>query len=239
MDVNNMVAAMAAKTVDAMVNVEPYNAIAEADGIATTIMDYWSVDKMPVFMAATPEFVAKSADTIVAYLKAWLEVARDFKDGPQQGGRRHLRLLHVEGLQHLAGDLPEGACHGRRRIPAFRPTSSPTCRRHAEILLQGEEDLRHPRLEQGAAAGVHGAGAFGHVRRLWWQRRRPGTLVAPLFGVVHSLRLAPRCCHFPEEDFDFPDGCCYPEQAWMQGAAIFARATGKLPGEPIALIGGY
>src|SRR5207248_4536559 len=46
MDVNNMVAALAAKTVDAMVNVEPYNSIAEADGLATTLMDYWSVDKM-------------------------------------------------------------------------------------------------------------------------------------------------------------------------------------------------
>src|SRR5215469_9255863 len=34
MDVNNMVSALAAKTVDAMVNVEPYNAIAEADGLA-------------------------------------------------------------------------------------------------------------------------------------------------------------------------------------------------------------
>jgi ABC-type nitrate/sulfonate/bicarbonate transport system substrate-binding protein len=84
MDVNNMVAAMVAKTVDAMVNVEPYNAIAEADGLATTIMDYWSVDKMPVFMAATPEFAAKGADTIVAYLKAWLDVARDFKDNPNK-----------------------------------------------------------------------------------------------------------------------------------------------------------
>ena len=32
MNVNDMVAAMAAKTVDAMINVEPYNSIAEADG---------------------------------------------------------------------------------------------------------------------------------------------------------------------------------------------------------------
>src|SRR2546427_7801322 len=54
MDVNNMVAAMAAKTVDAMVNVEPYNVIAETDGIATEIMDFEAVDKMPLFMAATP-----------------------------------------------------------------------------------------------------------------------------------------------------------------------------------------
>ena len=84
MDVNNMVAAMAAKTVDAMVNTEPYNAIAEADGIATTIMNYWDVDKMPVFMAATPEFVAKSPDVIVKYLQAWIEVAKDFKSDPKK-----------------------------------------------------------------------------------------------------------------------------------------------------------
>src|SRR5262245_62952798 len=75
MGVNNMVAALASKTVDVMVNVEPYNAIAEADGLATKIMNYWDVDKMPVFMAATPDFVQKSPATVVAYLKAWLDVA--------------------------------------------------------------------------------------------------------------------------------------------------------------------
>src|SRR6266536_2223358 len=84
MDVNNMIAAMSAKTVDAMVNVEPYNAIAEADGLAAKIMNYWDVDKMPVFMAATPDFVQKSPETVIAYLKAWLEVARDFKDSPDK-----------------------------------------------------------------------------------------------------------------------------------------------------------
>src|SRR5215470_8166069 len=82
MDVNNMVAAVAAKTVDAMVNIEPYCAIAAADGIATEIMDFSSVDKMPLFMAATPDFVQKSPDTVIAYLKAWLDAARDFKENP-------------------------------------------------------------------------------------------------------------------------------------------------------------
>jgi ABC-type nitrate/sulfonate/bicarbonate transport system substrate-binding protein len=75
-----MVAAMAAKTVDAMINVEPYNSIAEADGIATTIMNYWDVDRMPVFMAATPDFLQKSPDAVVAYLKAWLAVSEDFRN---------------------------------------------------------------------------------------------------------------------------------------------------------------
>jgi ABC-type nitrate/sulfonate/bicarbonate transport system substrate-binding protein len=84
MNVNDMVAAMAAKTVDAMINVEPYNAIAEADGIATTIMNYWDVDRMPVFMAATPEFLEKHPDAVVRYLRAWLDVAKDFKENPKK-----------------------------------------------------------------------------------------------------------------------------------------------------------
>ena len=84
MDVNNMIAAMAAKTVDAMINVEPYNAIAEAEGIGTIIMNLEKYDKVPVFMAATPDFVEKNPDAIVAYLKAWLDVKRDFKENPKK-----------------------------------------------------------------------------------------------------------------------------------------------------------
>src|SRR6266446_7013537 len=84
MDVNNMVAALAARTVDAMVNVEPYNEIAISEGIGTALMDYSSVDRMPVFMAATPDFVQKSPDTVVAYLKAWHDVAGDFKNNPSK-----------------------------------------------------------------------------------------------------------------------------------------------------------
>src|SRR3974390_3589751 len=84
MDVNNMVAALAAKTVDAMVNVGPYNVIAVADGIGADLIDFSGVDPMPVFMAATPDFVEKRPDTVVAYLKAWLDAARDFKDNPKK-----------------------------------------------------------------------------------------------------------------------------------------------------------
>ena len=80
MDVNNMVAALAAKTVDAMVNVEPYNVIAVADGIGADLLDFSNFDPMPVFMAATAEMVEKRPDVIVAYLKAWLDAANDFKN---------------------------------------------------------------------------------------------------------------------------------------------------------------
>ncbi len=84
MDVNNMVAALAAKTVDAMANVEPYNVIAVADGIGTDLGDFSAFDPMPVFMAATPDFLEKNPDAVVAYLKAWLDAAKDFKTSPQK-----------------------------------------------------------------------------------------------------------------------------------------------------------
>jgi NitT/TauT family transport system substrate-binding protein len=84
MDVNNMVAALAAKTVDAMVNVEPYNVIAVSDGIGSDLLDFSQFDPMPVFMAATAQMVEKRPEVIVAYLKAWLDAANDFKNNQKK-----------------------------------------------------------------------------------------------------------------------------------------------------------
>ena len=50
MNVNDMIAAMAAKTVDAMVNIEPYNAITEADGIGTSIVKLVKLEGNIVFV---------------------------------------------------------------------------------------------------------------------------------------------------------------------------------------------
>src|ERR1700680_3572758 len=112
MDVNNMVSAMAAKTVDAMVNVEPYNEIAVAEGIGTSIMDFSSVDKIPVFMAATPDFVEKSADTR-CLSQGLAGCSARLQGQPGEGQRRDLFVLHVERLQHIAGIVRQSACARR------------------------------------------------------------------------------------------------------------------------------
>ncbi len=82
MNVNEMVAAAAAKAIDAFVTVDPYCSIAEAEGIATTVVSLYDYDPMPVFMVATSEFVEKHPAAVVEYLKAWLDVGRDFKQNP-------------------------------------------------------------------------------------------------------------------------------------------------------------
>jgi NitT/TauT family transport system substrate-binding protein len=135
MDVNNMVAAMAARTVDAMVNVEPYNAIAEADGLAVEVMNFAAVDKMPLFMAATPDFVQKSPDTVVAYLKAWLEVGRDFKTMPEKVADVIFGFYADKGYK-MARDTFQKALSRVEVDPGFPGDLKPYMQEQAEILLK-------------------------------------------------------------------------------------------------------
>lgn len=149
MNVNDMVAALLAKTVDAMVNVEPYNAIAEAGGVATTIMDYESVDKMPVFMAATPDFIAKSPDTVVAYLKAWLDVAKDFKTQPDKVADVIYSFYGSKGYQ-MSKDTFKKAIAKVDVKPGFPPDSEllPYMKGHAEELLKAKKIKEMPDLDK-------------------------------------------------------------------------------------------
>ncbi len=135
MNVNDMVAAMAAKTVDAMINVEPYNAIAEADGIATTIMNYWDVDRMPVFMAATPEFVEKNPSAVVAYLKAWLAVADDFKNNKKKVSDSIYAFYTSKGYK-MSPDTFARAVATIDVSPGFPPKVRDYMQEQAEVLLR-------------------------------------------------------------------------------------------------------
>jgi NitT/TauT family transport system substrate-binding protein len=135
MDVNNMVAAMAARTVDAMVSVEPYNTIAEADGIAVEILDFSAVDKMPLFMAATPDFAQKSPDTIVAYLKAWLDAGRDFKTAPHKVADVIYGFYTGKGYT-MSRDTFEKALARVEVNPGFPADLAPYMQEQAEILLR-------------------------------------------------------------------------------------------------------
>jgi ABC-type nitrate/sulfonate/bicarbonate transport system substrate-binding protein len=135
MDVNNMVAAMAAKTVDAMVNIEPYNEIAIADGIGTSIMDFSGVDRMPVFMAATPDFVDKNPDTVVAYLKCWQEITRDFKENPSKVADVIYSFFTSKGYS-MSRDTFAKALSRVEVSPGFPSDLQVQLQKDAEVLLR-------------------------------------------------------------------------------------------------------
>jgi NitT/TauT family transport system substrate-binding protein len=137
MDVNNMVSALAAKTVDAMVNVEPYNIIAVSEGIGTDLMDFSAVDPMPVFMAATPDFVAQKPDAVIAYLKAWLDVANDFKTDPKKVADVIYTFYTGKGYSMSLDTFTE-ALSRVEVSPGFPTDLGPYMQQQAEILLQSK-----------------------------------------------------------------------------------------------------
>jgi NitT/TauT family transport system substrate-binding protein len=142
-NVNDMVAAIAAKTVDAMANVEPYNSIAEAEGLANTVVDYYSFDKLPVFMAATPEFVDKNGDTIVPYLKAWLEVAKDFKNEPQKVADTIYGFYTSKGYKMSKKTFANAL--GRVEVsPGWPADLDPYMAHHAEVLMKAHKIKKMP-----------------------------------------------------------------------------------------------
>src|ERR1700722_9630026 len=137
MDVNNMVAALAAKTVDAMVNVEPYNIIAVSEGIGTDLMDFSGVDPMPVFMAATPDFLSQKPDAVIAYLKAWLDVANDFKTNPKKVADVIYTFYTGKGYT-MSLDIFTEALSRVEVSPGFPTDLTPYMQQQAEILLQSK-----------------------------------------------------------------------------------------------------
>ena len=138
MNVNDMVAAMAAKTVDAMVNVEPYNAIAEAEGLANSLEDFYSFDKLPVFMAATPEFVEKNPDAIVAYLKAWLDVAKDFKEQPAKVADTIYSFYTSKGYK-MSKETFTKALNNVEVGPGWPDDLDPYMKHHADVLIAAKK----------------------------------------------------------------------------------------------------
>ena len=135
MNVNDMIAAMSGKTVDAMVNTEPYNTIAEADGIATTIMDYSSVDSIPVFMAATPDFVEKNPAAVVSYLQCWREVGAEFKKNPEKVAETIYAFFTSKGY-NMSKDVFRKALGTVDVEPGWPSGLETYMQREAEVLLR-------------------------------------------------------------------------------------------------------
>jgi len=109
--------------------------IAETDGIAIEIMDYAAVDRMPLFMVATPDFVQKSPDTLVAYLKAWLEVGRDFKTTPDKVADVIFGFYADKGYR-MARETFRKALARVEVNPGFPGDLRPYMQEQAEILLK-------------------------------------------------------------------------------------------------------
>ncbi|HEV8307603.1 MAG TPA: ABC transporter substrate-binding protein [Methylomirabilota bacterium] len=147
MNVNEMVAAAAARSIDAFVTVEPYASIAEADGIATTVVNFYDYDRMPVLMAAIPEFVEKHPEVVVEYLRAWLDVGRDFKQSPAKAADVIYGFYTGKGYK-MSRETFAKALAGVEVDPGFPADLRPYMQETAEGLLKEKKIAAIPDWSQ-------------------------------------------------------------------------------------------
>jgi ABC-type nitrate/sulfonate/bicarbonate transport system substrate-binding protein len=86
-------------------------------------------------MAATPDFIQKSPDTVVAYLKAWLEVAHDFKQNPNKVHEAIHSFFTSKGYK-MSADTFAKAMGTVDVDPGFPKDMNAYMSHHAEVLLK-------------------------------------------------------------------------------------------------------
>jgi len=97
---------------------------------------------MPVFMAATPEFVEKNPDAVVTYLKAWLQVGKDFKENPGKVADVIFDFYKSKGYT-MSKDTFKKAIGNVDVNPGF-PDMVPYMTNHAEALIKAKKIKKVP-----------------------------------------------------------------------------------------------
>jgi NitT/TauT family transport system substrate-binding protein len=93
---------------------------------------------VPVFMAATPDFVEKNPDAIVAYLKAWLDVKRDVKNDPKKVSDTIYSFYTSKGYK-MSADTFAKAIARVEVAPGWPADIKPYMQKQAEILLEAKK----------------------------------------------------------------------------------------------------
>ena len=191
MDVNNMIAAMAAKTVDAMVNIEPYNAIAEAEGIGTIIMDLSKVRQGAGVHGGDAGLRREAPGRRSSPISRRGSTSQtDFKENPKKVSDVIYSFFTSKGYNMK----PETFAKAMGRVdvdPASRRISMPYMTRPRRGAAAGKEDLRDPGLEEGAAHRLHGQGARRRLtaEQAAMQHDRAGATCRPCLRFGASPRL--------------------------------------------------
>lgn len=76
------VQALASGSVDAFLGLEPFCSIAEAQGIAVPLTDYYKFDLIPNMLAVRQSYLDENPETCLAFLRGWLDAVEVFTNEP-------------------------------------------------------------------------------------------------------------------------------------------------------------
>lgn len=134
-DVSNMVQALAQGSIDGFVGVEPYNAIAVAQGIGKRLLDYGKYDLLPVFLNVRPEFARAHPESVTAVMEGMLATRDLFRQDPARAANLIYAFYTNSGLRIDKNVVLDAA--GRLDVNAdFKPALRAYLQETAEAQLK-------------------------------------------------------------------------------------------------------
>jgi NitT/TauT family transport system substrate-binding protein len=98
MPFQNHIAALAAGSVDAFAGVEPFPSVAEVEGLGKVLVDYSQFDMLPVVLAANRSAVERKRDSVIAFLRGWLDAIKLFTDSREKATQIVWNYFKNEGF---------------------------------------------------------------------------------------------------------------------------------------------
>jgi len=95
----DMPSALASGSVDAMVDIEPHNALAEERGTARKLMDFGRESLAPYVLVARQDLIERAPEAVVAYLRALLRAQAAIRERPDEAVEVLGRVLGRKGSE--------------------------------------------------------------------------------------------------------------------------------------------
>jgi NitT/TauT family transport system substrate-binding protein len=143
MPFQNHIAALAAGSVDAFAGVEPFPSVAEVDGLGKVLVDYSQFDMLPVVLAANRPAVERKRDSVIAFLRGWLEAVKIFTNSRDQAAQIVGTYFKQEGFD-VSDQVIRLMLSKLDFNPNFVPALPAYLEEQSKVLVQQNQIARVP-----------------------------------------------------------------------------------------------
>jgi len=128
----DQVSALSAGSVDAITSFEPYMTVAEKEGIGITLLRFGQIDPNPTCLVLSPTLIEKSPETVMAFLKSWLDGVNYWRDHTAEVADILVQLSNSAGYANVTRDVAEAIVKQIKVEPDITPALA--------VHIQGEAE---------------------------------------------------------------------------------------------------
>ena len=130
----DQVTGLASGSVDAFAGPEPFLTVAEEQNIGRVLVRFGKYDLLPTCMVAATSFVEKHPDTVVAFLRSWLDGVDYWQKNPKGVVDSLLGMYKEAGYTGLSPAMMEKMAGLPKVVPDITPEMITYVKGQAEIL---------------------------------------------------------------------------------------------------------